>query len=47
MIPLGLLVLSVDFRWARKAYLSVISWLRKWRDRNKSPSRMSNGGNDA
>ena len=35
MIPLGLLVLSVDFRWARKGYLSMISWLRKWRDRNK------------
>lgn len=35
MIPLGLMVLSVDFRWARKGYLSIISWLRKWRDRNK------------
>ena len=35
MIPLGLLVLSVDFRWARKGYLSMISWLRKWWDRNK------------
>jgi hypothetical protein len=36
MIPLGLLVLSVDFRWARKGYLSIISWLRKHRDRKKS-----------
>ena len=46
MIPLGLLVLSVDFRWARKAYLSVISWLRKWRDRNKSASRINTDTND-
>ena len=37
MIPLGLLVLSVDFRWARKGYLSIISWLRKHRDRKKKP----------
>jgi hypothetical protein len=36
MIPLGLLVLSVDFRWARKGYLSIISWLRKLRDRKNS-----------
>jgi hypothetical protein len=35
MIPLGLLILSVDFRWARRGYLSVISWLRKWRDHNR------------
>jgi hypothetical protein len=41
MIPLGLLVLSVDFRWARRGYLSMISWLRKWRDRNK-PKDTSN-----
>ena len=46
MIPLGLLVLSVDFRWARKGYLSVISWIRKWRDRNKGTTRISTDNND-
>ena len=35
MVPLGLLILSVDFRWARRGYLTIISWVRKWRDRNK------------
>jgi hypothetical protein len=35
MIPLGLLVLSADFRWARRGYLSIHSWIRKWRYRNK------------
>ncbi len=35
MIPLGLMVLSIDFRWARKGHLSIVSWLRKWRDRHK------------
>ncbi|WP_424946673.1 PGPGW domain-containing protein [Candidatus Spongiihabitans sp.] len=35
MIPLGLLILSIDFQWARRGYLSIISWLRKWRDRRK------------
>ncbi len=32
MIPLGLLVLSLDFRWARRGYLTIIIWLRKWRN---------------
>ena len=36
MIPLGLLVLAPDFRWARRGYLSIITWLRRHRDRNKS-----------
>ncbi len=35
MIPLGLVILSVDFQWARKGHLSIQIWLRKRRDRNK------------
>lgn len=35
MIPLGLLVLAPDFRWARRGYLSILVWLRRHRDRNK------------
>lgn len=31
MIPLGLLMLSVEFPWARKSYLNLIVWLRKFR----------------
>ena len=37
MIPLGLLVLSVDFPWARRAYLSLVVWLRKKR-KGRKPS---------
>ena len=33
MIPLGLLVLAPDFKWARRGYLSIIMWLRRRRDR--------------
>lgn len=33
MIPLGLLVLAPDFKWARRGHLSIIVWLRKFRDR--------------
>lgn len=29
MVPLGLLVLSLDFRWARRGYLAFIVWLRR------------------
>ena len=36
MIPLGLLVLAPDFKWARRGYLSIITWLRRFRDRHKS-----------
>ncbi len=36
MIPLGLVVLSVDFQWARKWHLSIQVWLRKRRGRNNS-----------
>jgi hypothetical protein len=41
MIPLGLMVLAPDFRWARKGYLSIVLMLRKLRTktarwRNKS-----------
>ena len=35
MIPLGLLVLSVDFPWARRGYLSVAVWLRRRRTRRR------------
>lgn len=35
MIPLGLLVLAPDFRWARRGYLSIMTWLRRYRDRHK------------
>ncbi|MDH3379636.1 MAG: PGPGW domain-containing protein [Gammaproteobacteria bacterium] len=38
MVPLGLVLLAVDFRWARRFYLSLIVWwrrlrqyLRRWR----------------
>ena len=31
MVPLGLLVLSLDFRWARRGYLSLILWFRRRR----------------
>lgn len=31
MIPLGLLVLSTNFSWARRGYLNVVVWLRKLR----------------
>ena len=31
MIPLGLLVLSLDFRWARRGYLSIVLWFRQRR----------------
>lgn len=33
MIPLGLLVLSLEFRWARFGYLSIVLWLRQRRAR--------------
>ena len=31
MVPLGLLVLSLDFRWARRGYLTIILWFRRRR----------------
>ncbi len=31
MVPLGLLVLSLDFRWARRGYLTLILWFRRHR----------------
>lgn len=36
MFPLGLLVLSFDFPWARRGYLSIIVWLRKKRRARKA-----------
>ncbi|MEM7193531.1 MAG: hypothetical protein AAF402_01185 [Pseudomonadota bacterium] len=38
MLPLGLLVLSIDFPWARRGYLTLIVWFRKWRDRESRNS---------
>ena len=35
MIPLGLLVLSLDFPWARRWYLNLVVWLRKFRRQKK------------
>jgi len=35
MIPLGLLVLSLDFQWARRGYLSIILWFRRRRDNHR------------
>ncbi|MDA7968799.1 MAG: hypothetical protein MPK31_07745, partial [Gammaproteobacteria bacterium] len=32
MVPLGLLVLSWDFRWARRGYLGIVLWARRRRD---------------
>lgn len=34
MLPLGLLLLAPDFRWARRGYLSIMLWLRKFRPKN-------------
>jgi len=31
MVPLGLVLLAVDFRWARRAYLSLVVWWRRFR----------------
>jgi len=39
MIPLGLLVLSIDWPWARRSYLSIVVWLRKKRDRRRQKKR--------
>jgi len=36
MIPLGLLVLSLDFPWARRGYLTVVIWYRRWRTRRST-----------
>ena len=39
MVPLGLLVLSLDFRWARRGYLTIILWFRRRRAHNTGKSR--------
>lgn len=36
MIPLGLLILSLDFRWARRGYLGIILWFRRRKNRAKT-----------
>lgn len=35
MIPLGILVLSVDFRWARRVYLRMVVVWRRWKGRRR------------
>jgi len=35
MIPLGLLILSLDFRWARRGYLGIILWFRRRKNHAK------------
>ena len=34
MLPIGLLALSYDFKWARKYYLIVMMQIRKWKHRH-------------
>jgi len=41
MIPLGLLMLAPDFRWARRGYLSVMLRLRKRRDQRAEKEKTS------
>jgi hypothetical protein len=41
MIPLGLLVLSTNFAWARRGYLSMMVWWRKYRARRKAEKNRS------
>ena len=38
MIPLGLLILSLDFRWARRGHLSFVTWVRRWKSRHRNHS---------
>jgi hypothetical protein len=45
MIPLGLLILSLDFPWARRGYLSIMITLRRWRDNRKAKQRKKNSDN--
>lgn len=48
MIPLGLLILSLDFRWARRGYLGIILWFRRRRNRAKTkPAQAAKTGNGA
>lgn len=42
MIPVGLLILAADFRWARHASVNLKLWWRHWRRRFYPKSR--NGG---
>ena len=35
MIPLGLVVMFLDFRWARRTYISIFIWLRQRATRGK------------
>jgi len=35
MIPLGILVLSVDFRWARRVYRRRVVVWRRWKGRKR------------
>jgi len=48
MIPLGLVILAVDFRWARHALVNLKLRLRSYRRRHfpKRTSRETGPGND-
>lgn len=39
MIPLALLILSLDFKWARRGYLGIVLWFRRWSRRQKTEDR--------
>jgi hypothetical protein len=38
MIPLGLLVLSREFHWARRVHTSILRLLSRWRRRKRNTS---------
>jgi len=49
MIPLGLIILAVDFRWARHALVNLRWKLRNYRRRyfpRRSNNRVQDSGND-
>jgi len=43
MIPLALLILSLDFRWARRGYLGIILWFRRRRRQRQSTETTRDG----
>jgi len=46
MIPLALLILSLDFRWARRGYLGIILWFRRRRQRQSTETTRDGDGRD-
>jgi len=44
MIPLALLILSLDFRWARRGYLGIILWFRRRKQRKLAAAKEARGG---